>query len=120
MRSERTLQAMTMVRSEQSAKLVAGTLSGLLLVVGLLLLLLPWQQNISGSGRVVAHSPTQRTQNIEAPIEGRVVRFFVHEGSQVEAGDPIAEISDNDPSLMLRLREERDAVRNGKKRHVRA
>lgn len=111
MRSERTLQAMTMVRSEQSAKLVAGTLSGLLLVVGLLLLLLPWQQNISGSGRVVAHSPTQRTQNIEAPIEGRVVRFFVHEGSQVEAGDPIAEISDNDPSLMLRLREERDAVR---------
>jgi multidrug resistance efflux pump len=49
--------------------------------------------------------------DIEAPIEGRVVRFFVHEGSQVEPGDPIAEISDNDPSLMLRLREERDAVR---------
>jgi len=111
MKTEHKLQAMAMVRSEQSVKLVAGTLSGLLLVAGLVLLVLPWQQNVSGSGRVVAYSPTQRTQNIEAPIEGRVVRFFVHEGSQVEAGDPIAEISDNDPSLMLRLREERDAVR---------
>ncbi len=111
MKTDHKLQAMAMVRSEQSVKMVAGTLSGLLLVAGFVLLLLPWQQNVSGSGRVVAYSPTQRTQNIEAPIEGRVVRFFVHEGSQVEAGDPIAEISDNDPSLMLRLREERDAVR---------
>ena len=111
MTMEHELQAMAMVRSAQSAKGVTATLSGLLLVGGLLALLLPWQQNVSGSGRVVAHSPTQRTQNIEAPIEGRVVRFFVHEGSAVEPGDPIAEISDNDPSLMLRLREERDAVR---------
>ena len=29
----------------------------------------------------------------------------------MEVGDPIAEIVDNDPSLMMRLREERDAVR---------
>ena len=110
-RPRRELQAMAMVRSAQSAQHVAVVLTGVLLVAGIVMLLLPWQQNVSGSGRVVAYSPTQRPQNIEAPIEGRVVRFFVHEGSQVEAGDPIAEISDNDPSLMMRLREERDAVR---------
>ena len=38
MKTEHKLQAMAMVRSEQSAKLVAGTLSGLLLVAGLVLL----------------------------------------------------------------------------------
>ena len=111
MKSDRTLRAMTLVQSEQSAQLVAALLTGLLVLLALLLLLVPWQQSVSGSGRTVAYSPQQRTQNIEAPLEGRVVRFFVHEGSQVAVGDPIAEISDNDPSLMLRLREERDAVR---------
>jgi len=111
MTQPRELVAMTMVRSRQSAQVVAMTLTGLLFLLGVLLLVLPWQQNVTGSGRVVAHMPTQRPQNIEAPIEGRVVRFFVREGSQVEAGDPIAEISDNDPSLLMRLREERDAVR---------
>ncbi len=111
MTSRRTLQAMRMVATEQSARLVAMILTSLLVLFAILLLLVPWQQNVSGSGRVVAYSPTQRPQNIEAPIEGRVVHFFVHEGSHVEPGDPIAEISDNDPALLLRLREERDAVR---------
>lgn len=111
MTTPRRLKAMDMVQTEQSAQHVAMTLTGLLLLMGVFLLFVPWQQNVSGTGRVVAYSPTQRTQNIEAPIEGRVIRFFVHEGSQVEPGDPIAEISDNDPALMMRLREERDAVR---------
>lgn len=105
------LQAMDMVQTEQSAQHVALILTGLLFLFGIILLFVPWQQNVSGTGRVVAYAPTQRPQNIEAPIEGRVIRFFVHEGSQVEVGDPIAEIVDNDPSLMMRLREERDAVR---------
>ena len=111
MTSDRTLRAMNLVQREQSAQLLAVTLTLLLVSLALMMLLVPWQQSVAGSGRTVAYSPQQRTQNIEAPLEGRVVRFFVHEGSQVAVGDPIAEISDNDPSLMLRLREERDAVR---------
>jgi len=35
----------------------------------------------------------------------------VREGSHVKPGDLIAELSDNDPALLMRLREERDAVR---------
>jgi multidrug resistance efflux pump len=35
----------------------------------------------------------------------------VHEGSKVAAGDPIVDITDNDPEILTRLRAEREAVR---------
>ncbi len=70
----------------------------------------PWQQNVTGSGRLIAYAPLERQQSIEAPIEGRVVHWFVQEGDHVEAGDPIVELADNDPELMARLERERDSV----------
>ena len=74
------------------------------------LALLPWQQTAHGEGRVIAHSPTMRRHDVDAPIDGRIATWFVHEGSQVKAGDPIVEIVDNDPSVLDRLRAERRAV----------
>lgn len=111
MRESLDFPVLASVQSRQSPVRVGLFLSGVLFLSFCFLLLAPWQQNVSGSGRVVAYSPTQRPQNVEAPVDGRVVRFFVQEGSRVAAGDPIAEISDNDPALLNRLREERDAVR---------
>ena len=49
-------------------------------------------------------------QSVEAPIEGRVTRWYVSEGAHVEVGDPIVDLSDNDPDLMRRMRAERDAL----------
>lgn len=100
-----------LVASPYSPRAVLATL--LLCLAGLLLglLLVPWQQSVRGTGRVVAYIPTERQQNIEAPIEGRVAKWHVREGSYVKVGDLIAELSDNDPALLFRLREERDAVR---------
>ncbi|MCA9620545.1 MAG: HlyD family efflux transporter periplasmic adaptor subunit [Myxococcales bacterium] len=83
------------------------------LVVALLLLASPWQQNVRGTGRVVAYAPMDRLQTIEAPIKGRVVRWHVQEGSQVRAGDPIADIADNDPEYLARLERERSAAVEG-------
>ena len=74
------------------------------------LLMAPWRQNVAGSGRVVAYAPTDRTQSIEAPLKGRVVTWHVQEGSVVNAGDPIVDISDNDPLFLDRLERERDAA----------
>lgn len=105
------LAAEALVASPYSAKAVIGTLSLSLVALLLALLFLPWQQSSRGTGRVVAYVPTERQQSIEAPIEGRIVRWDVREGSSVKQGDLIAEISDNDPALQQRLREERDAVR---------
>jgi len=70
----------------------------------------PWQQSVTGTGRVIAYAPLERQQAIEAPIEGRVVRWFVREGSVVSKGDPIAELSDNDPEILARLERERAAA----------
>lgn len=93
----------------------ASRLAARLLVFGLLALLLllvtvPWQQNAAGRGRVVAFSPTERQQNLDAPIEGRIAQWHVVEGQQVRKGQPIVDLTDNDPDLITRLQREREAV----------
>lgn len=75
----------------------------------LFLMLVPWQQNVSGSGRVLAYAPVERQQPIDAPITGRIVRWLVLEGQVVAAGEPLVELSDNDPELVSRLDRERSA-----------
>lgn len=90
----------------QIAKLIVGVIG----ILALLLFVLPWQQTSMGTGRVVAYSPTERQQSIDAPVEGRLGRWFVYEGSQVKEGDPIVELSDNDPEILYRLNEEKRAV----------
>lgn len=98
------------IQTHQQLKYLAWIL--FLLMVAFLgaLIFVPWQQTSSGQGRVVAYSPINRQQNIEAPIEGRIMVWHVREGSHVKTGDLIVEISDNDPEIMLRLKQEKDAV----------
>lgn len=83
-------------------------LLGLLTVVGLIFV--PWVQTASGEGRVVAWSPQERPLRLDAPVEGRVVRWHVQEGQAVEAGQLLAELRDNDPDILARLKLERDAL----------
>jgi multidrug resistance efflux pump len=83
---------------------------GFLLLI-LVLPLTPWQQSIRGPGRVIAYAPLERQQAVEAPIDGRVVHWHVQEGDEVKKGQPIAELADNDPEILSRLRRESDAAR---------
>ncbi|MGV3522625.1 MAG: HlyD family secretion protein [Candidatus Sericytochromatia bacterium] len=90
-----------------------GLIMLLMFMTGIVALIcVPWQQNIGGSGEVIAFSPLDRSQNLEAPIDGRVRRWFVSEGSRVKKGDPIAELSDNDPDYIQRLQQQRQALQN--------
>ena len=73
------------------------------------LLVSPWQQNISGTGRVSAFVPAERQQTIDAPVSGRITRWLAHEGAKVKAGEALVEIADVDPDLLQRLRQQRDA-----------
>lgn len=70
----------------------------------------PWQQSIFGTGVVVALSPAERAQGIDAPVEGRIVKWHVIEGSRVKKGDAVAEMADLDPNLPARLQMERNAA----------
>lgn len=98
------------VQAPRSARVLARLLVILLVVTALALTLTPWQQNIPGSGRVIAFSPEERLQQIEAAIDGRIATWHVVEGSRVKRGDPIVDLSDNDPSIMVRLGEERHQI----------
>lgn len=79
-------------------------------VVPLLMLFLPWVQNIPGAGEVSAFLPGERQQTVDSPVGGRVVRWHVNEGSIVKAGDLLAEISDIDPEMLRRLEGQKAAL----------
>lgn len=102
--------AFMLVRSPRASRIIARLLLAFVALATLTLTFAPWQQTATGTGRVIAYAPVERQQNVEAPIEGRVTRWHVREGSRVRAGDPLVEVSDNDPMILTRLREERAAV----------
>ena len=61
----------------------------------------PWQQNVTGAGRVAAFTPLDRPQVVQAPVRGRVVEVFVNEADAVLKGDPLVRIVDIDPQIGL-------------------
>ncbi|MBD1207805.1 MAG: biotin/lipoyl-binding protein [Ignavibacteria bacterium] len=73
---------------------------GILGVLVLFLVFVPWQQNITGSGKVTSFVPGVRPQTIDAQITGRIVRWFVNEGMAVKAGDTIAILQDLNVNFM--------------------
>lgn len=104
--------AMRLARSSRIARRVARLL--LVLLGGAIIALgfAPWQQTVSGTGRVVAYSPLERQQPVEAPISGRVVRWGdgLYEGAELAAGQFILEIQDLDPNLQIRQQEQLTAT----------
>lgn len=63
-------------------------------VVIVIIVFLPWTQNISSSGVVTTLKPNQRPQTIQSQIPGRVEEWFVREGDFVKKGDTIIRISE--------------------------
>ncbi len=106
----RPLSALRYAGAPNNSRALARILTTLLFVLVAALIFTPWQQNVRGKGRVVAFAPIERQQPIQAPIDGRIVNWAVVEGSKVKRGDLIVEMSDNDPSILERLNQERDAI----------
>lgn len=84
------------------------------LILTIIILFLPWRQNISGTGTITALSPQDRPQSLQNAIAGRIERWSVQEGQYVKKGDTlliISEIKDEyfDPNLPQRLREQLEA-----------
>lgn len=82
-----------------------------LFVLTMVVLFLPWQQNIRGSGKLTALNPINRPQTIESIIAGRVQKWYIREGDFVHKGDTIVSISEVkekylDPELLSRLKQQ--------------
>ena len=63
-------------------------------IIVVIILFLPWTQNISGQGQVTTLKPNQRPQTIQSQIPGRIEEWFVKEGDYVNKGDTILRISE--------------------------
>lgn len=81
----------------------------------IVLLFLPWRQNISAIGNVTTRLPQDRPQSIQSVISGKLEKWYVREGDMVKKGDTIAFISEVksqyfDPNIILRTQQELDAA----------
>ena len=81
------------------------------LIALLIILFLPWTQNIRARGNVTTLRQEQRPQELNSIIPGKIVKWFVKEGDMVQAGDTILQISEVkddylDPNLMNRTSEQ--------------
>jgi membrane fusion protein, adhesin transport system len=91
-----------------------------LLVLSLMLviiLFMPWTQNIRAKGKVTTLTPDQRPQTIHATIAGRIEKWYVREGQKVKRGDTIVFLSETktdyfDPQLLERTAQQVAAKEN--------
>ncbi len=90
-----------------------------LLSSGLIILFIPWTQNINTTGVVTTQFQEQRPQQINSIIPGKVVKWWVKEGDFVQKGDTIVELADTkDDYLDPRLIERTEDQVNAKKQKV--
>jgi multidrug resistance efflux pump len=99
-----------MAGSSRFPRLLARSLALVFVLFLLAVWFLPWQQFVSGTGKVIAFDPLDRRINVEAPVLGTVRKLYVVEGQRVKKGDVIVEIQDNDPNLLANLRITRDTL----------
>lgn len=80
----------------------------------LIILFLPWTQNINASGAITTLYQDQRPQQLNTIIPGRIVKWYVREGNYVKKGDTIVQLLDIkddylDPNLVKRTEEQLSA-----------
>ena len=60
----------------------------------LIVLLMPWTQNISSSGHVTTLYQDQRPQQINTVIPGKIIKWYIKEGDVVKKGDTLVQLAD--------------------------
>ncbi|MTI32974.1 HlyD family secretion protein [Xanthovirga aplysinae] len=99
-------QTFSLLKNHKAGKIFLRVLSVLFLIL-LVVIFLPWTQNISSRGYVTTLQPEQRPQMIQSVIGGKIEKWFIREGDFVHKGDTllfISEVKDQyfDPELLKR------------------
>lgn len=98
------------VEIQKTSKKLKRTIYVLLLLL-VVIMLLPWTQNIPSTGKISTLRPEQKPQTINTVISGKVEKWFVKDGDIVKKGDTIlfiSEIKDDyfDPNLIDRTEQQ--------------
>lgn len=77
----------------------------------LIIMFLPWTQNIRSNGKITTLRPEERPQTINSILAGRIERWLVKDGDYVNKGDTIviiSEVKDGyfDPKLIDRTQDQ--------------
>ena len=88
------------VESSRGYVVLAIILSLFLLGLVCILVFVPWQQSITGVGKIMILSPMDRPQSIEAQIPARLKSWHVRDGESVKKGQLIAELLDLDSKFL--------------------
>ncbi len=106
--SESVVPSLRLARSSRTIRRIGIVLFVLLLATISVMGFAPWQQNVTGTGSVLAFAPDQRQQVIESPIKGRIARWGddIFENARVEKGQVIVEIQDLDQEYANRLQQQ--------------
>ncbi|MBK7762018.1 MAG: HlyD family efflux transporter periplasmic adaptor subunit [Bacteroidetes bacterium] len=88
-----------------------------LVIFLLLTLFLPWTQNIKSKGVITTLDQAQRLQKINSPIPGRIVKWWIREGSFVKKGDTLLQLTEIkedylDPNLVNQTKKQVEAKQN--------
>jgi multidrug efflux pump subunit AcrA (membrane-fusion protein) len=99
----------TVYRSDKLSK-VRYWFFGIIIFL-VLFLLMPWTQNIKAKGTITTLYQDQRPQDINSPIPGKIIKWWVKEGDYVKKGDTILQLSEIkedylDPNLIGRTQQQ--------------
>lgn len=106
--------AFRLLNTPRRARVMTRWVLGLF-IAGVLILFLPWRQNISARGQVTTLRPQDRPQTANSVIGGRILKWYVAEGQYVNEGDTlvtISEVKDEyfDTNTLIRLQEQIEAM----------
>ena len=98
--------ALKFVSKERSSKKIIRVFY-VFFLLSLILMFIPWTQNVQSNGKLITLRPEQRPQTINTIIAGRIEKWYVKDGDIVNKGDTllfISEVKDGyfDPKLVER------------------
>ena len=81
---------------------------------GIIVLFLPWTQNKKEQGNVSTLYQEQRPQQLNSPIPGKIIKWYVKNGDNVKKGDTLLQLSEVkedylDPLLVKRTEQQVEA-----------
>lgn len=102
--------AFSQLKDYKTGKVISRVLLAIFIIV-MIILFLPWTQNVRVEGYVGTLDPNEKPQTINSIIGGKIVQWYVREGSYIKKGDTIVQISEIkdeyfDPNLLDRVEEQ--------------
>lgn len=103
--------ALNSIKIPRPVKILPRIILVILAFLTLILAVTPWRQTSKGFGYIIAMNPNDRAQTISATVSGRIKSWYIRDGSHVKKGDKLVEIIDNDPLILQRVTQQRDAMK---------